>query len=203
MNGVDEGAIPPFLTGCIRRTCAAIFSVRAGGGDAADAHVRTVVGGGPSPFLGVVCGLRKGIEDDPVQPFIGSIPSGVPDLWVRLEVTSCIWSCNRVCTPLAVAHQNKHRMEVREPKGVSRIKDLDDLTGQHRWPDNLSARIVAKRRKPGPRICDVAARCGSIPGKFLNSHGLGAQGLDLARTGLTLRERKAAPWRRGLAGCQR
>ena len=154
-------------------------------------------------MLGVVCGLRKGIEDDPVQPFIGSIPSGVPDLWVRLEVTSCIWSCNRVCTPLAVAHQNKHRMEVRGPMKVSRIEDLDDLTGQHRWPDNLSARIVAKRRKSGPRICDVAARSVSIPRELLCSHSLCAQSLELARNGLTGNERKAAPWRRGLAGCQR
>ncbi len=107
---------------------------------------------------GMVLGLRPGFEDDLVQPFIGSIPSGAPDLWVRLEVTSCIRSCNRVCARLAVGHQNTHRMEVRGPKGGTRIKDLDDPTGQHRWPDDLSARIVVKRLKPGPQICDVAAR---------------------------------------------
>jgi hypothetical protein len=100
-------------------------------------------------------------------------------------------------------HQNKHRMEVRGPKGVSRIKDLDGPTGLHRCPDDLSARIVAKRRKPGRRICDVAARYVSIPRELLCSHSLGAQSLELARTGLTLRERKAAPRRRGLSGCQR
>ena len=59
-------------------------------------------------------------------------------------------------------HQNEHRMEVRGPKGVSRIEVLDGPTGRRRWPDDIKARIVAESFQPGARVCDVAAKYGLI-----------------------------------------
>jgi len=61
------GVIPPFLTGCIRRTCATIFSFLCGG-DAADAHVRAIVVASPSPLRGVILRLLDAFDAVLVKP---------------------------------------------------------------------------------------------------------------------------------------
>jgi transposase len=53
-------------------------------------------------------------------------------------------------------------MEVRGPRGVSRIEVLDGPTGRRRWLDDLKARIVAESFRPGARVFDVAAKYGLI-----------------------------------------
>ncbi|SEM33505.1 transposase [Roseovarius azorensis] len=73
-------------------------------------------------------------------------------------------------------HQNEHRMEVRGPRGVSRIEVLDGPTGRRRWPDDLKARIVAESFQPGARVCDVAAKYGLIARHLSGWRGLARKG---------------------------
>lgn len=53
-------------------------------------------------------------------------------------------------------------MEVRGSKAVSRIEVLDGPTGRLLRPDDVKARIVPESFQPGARVCDVAAKDGSI-----------------------------------------
>ena len=73
-------------------------------------------------------------------------------------------------------HQNEHRMEVRRPRGVSRIEVLDGPTGRRRWPDDVKARIVAESLLPGARVCEVAQKYGLIARHLSQWRGLARQG---------------------------
>jgi transposase len=53
-------------------------------------------------------------------------------------------------------------MEVRWPRGLSRIEVSNGPTGRRRRPDDLKARIVAESFQHGARVCDVAAKYGLI-----------------------------------------
>ena len=67
-------------------------------------------------------------------------------------------------------------MEVRRPRGVSRIEVLDGPTGRRRWPDDVKARIVAESLLPGARVCDVAQKYGLIARHLSQWRGLARQG---------------------------
>ena len=73
-------------------------------------------------------------------------------------------------------HQNEHRMEVLNRRGVSRIEVLDGPTGRRRWPDAVKARIVAESLAPGARVCDVAQKYGLIARHVSQWRGLARQG---------------------------
>ena len=73
-------------------------------------------------------------------------------------------------------HQYEHRMEVRRPRGVSRIEVLDGPTGRRRWPDDVKARIVVESLLPGARVCDVAQKYGLIARHLSQWRGLARQG---------------------------
>ena len=73
-------------------------------------------------------------------------------------------------------HQNERRMEMRGPKGMSRIEVLDGPTGRRRWPDDLKARIVAESFLPGARVCDVAAKYAMIARHLSGWRGLARKG---------------------------
>ena len=75
-----------------------------------------------------------------------------------------------------MGHQNEHRMEVRRPRGVSRIEVLDGPTGRRRWPDDVKARIVAESLMPGARVCDVAQKYGLIARHLSQWRGLARKG---------------------------
>ena len=73
-------------------------------------------------------------------------------------------------------HQNEHRMEVPNRKGVSRIEVLDGPTGRRRWPDDVKARIVAESLMPGARVCDVADKYGLIARHLSQWRGVARKG---------------------------
>ena len=73
-------------------------------------------------------------------------------------------------------HQNEHRMEVPNRRGVSRIEVLDGPTGRRRWPDAVKARIVAESLLPGVRVCDVAEKHGLIARHLSQWRGLARKG---------------------------
>ena len=80
-------------------------------------------------------------------------------------------------------HQNEHRMEVPNRRGVSRVEVLDGPTGRRRWPDDVKGRIVVESLQPGARVCDVATKYGLIARHLSQWRGLARQGKLVLRCG--------------------